>query len=248
MKIRKLIIALTLAFVLLPFVVPTTIAKAEEKSSQYIITVQTDNDGFVMNGFVPVEDDNVMLTNHVGAFDKDSTLTYEFAGDILDIYGFVGADCGEINVKVDGVDKGNFSLVGVDEQYKAKICSLKGLVTKKHTLVITVVSEDKWVALDYIKVDVGAKAIQTMNLAQGGTVITSVPRPTGGGSKDLNVIKSGILQPVGVVGGYNSMSAVSYDSYTGAGANKFWMGYEFNDNIAFEKFVFQEGGIFHDGG
>ncbi|MBO5224250.1 MAG: hypothetical protein J6C23_07050 [Clostridia bacterium] len=250
MKIKKLIIALalTLAFVLLPFVVPTTIAKAEEKSSQYIITVQTDNDGFVQNGFVTVEDDNVMLINHVGAFDKDSTLTYEFAGDILDIYGFVGADCGEINVKIDGEDKGNFSLTSAQDTYKAQICSLKGLGNKKHTLVITVVSEDKWVALDYIKVDVGAKAIQTINLAQGGKVITSVLHPTGGGAKDLNVIKSGILQPTGNVGGYNSLGVNVYDSYTGAGPNNFWMGYEFADEMTFEKLVFQEGGIFGDGG
>ena len=101
MKIKKLIIALTLtlALVLLPFIVPSVSAKAEEQSLQYIITVQTDNDGFAMDGFVMVEDDNVMLTNHVGTFDKDSTLTYGFAGDILDIYGFVGADCGEINVR-----------------------------------------------------------------------------------------------------------------------------------------------------
>ena len=250
MKIKKLIIALTLtlALVLLPFIVPSVSAKAEEQSLQYIITVQTDNDGFAMDGFVMVEDDNVMLTNHVGTFDKDSTLTYGFAGDILDIYGFVGADCGEINVKVDGVDKGNFSLTSAQDTYKAQICSLKGLGNKKHTLVITVVSEDKWVALDYIKVDVGAKAIQSINMAQGGTVITSVPRPTGGGSKDLNVIKSGMLQPTGNVGGYNNMSANVYDSYTGSGPNNFWMGYEFADEMTFEKLVFQEGGIFGDGG
>ncbi|MBE5732110.1 MAG: hypothetical protein E7353_03645 [Clostridiales bacterium] len=250
MKIRKLIIALTLtlALVLLPFIVPSVSAKAEEKSSQYIITVQTDNDGFVQNGFVTVEDDNVMLINHVGSFDKDSTLSYEFAGDILDIYGFVGPDCGEINVKIDGEDKGNFSLTSAQDTYKAQICSLKGLGNKKHTLVITVISEDKWVALDYIKVDVGAKAIQTMNLAQGGKVIASVLHPTGGGSKDLNVIKSGILQPTGNVGGYNSLSVNVYDSFTGSGPNNFWMGYEFADEMTFEKLVFQEGGIFGDGG
>ncbi len=95
--------------------------------------------------------------------------------------------------------------------------------------------------LEVIPATLPASAI---NMAQTGTLIAKVLAPTGGGNRNLEVIRDGDFPPVG-----SSDSSRQYDSYSGgAPSNVDWIGYQYSSAHTFEKVVFQEGKNFVDGG
>jgi hypothetical protein len=93
-------------------------------------------------------------------------------------------------------------------------------------------------------VDVIVTNPATANLASQGTPIAFITAPTGGGNKDLSVIKDGVKPAVG-----SSNSAQQYDTYNGGGPRTSdWIGYTFTSTKQFNRVVFQEGRNFYDGG
>ena len=82
------------------------------------------------------------------------------------------------------------------------------------------------------------------NLTQTGSIIARITQPTGGGNKNLEVIRDGDKPPVGT-----NDSSRQYDSYSGgAPANEDWIGYQYSTPQTFGRLVFQEGMNFADGG
>jgi hypothetical protein len=82
------------------------------------------------------------------------------------------------------------------------------------------------------------------NLTQTGTIIAHIMNPTGGGNKNLEVIRDGDKPPVGT-----NDSSRQYDSYSGgAPSTDDWIGYQYTAAQTFTKVVFQEGMNFVDGG
>ncbi len=82
------------------------------------------------------------------------------------------------------------------------------------------------------------------NLTQIGSIIANITAPTGGGSRNLEIIRDGDMPPVG-----NTDSSRQYDTYHGgAYAAEDWIGYQYAGPQTFAKVVFQEGKNFVDGG
>ncbi|MCG8606346.1 PQQ-dependent sugar dehydrogenase, partial [bacterium] len=82
------------------------------------------------------------------------------------------------------------------------------------------------------------------DITESGTPIALVTRPTGDGSKDIEVIRDGIFP---LPGSNNPQS--QYDTFTsGEGRDEDWIGFEFKKEHRFSKVIFQEGMHFHDGG
>ncbi len=82
------------------------------------------------------------------------------------------------------------------------------------------------------------------DITQLGTIIVSVPTPTGGGNKDPEVIRDGDMPPAGSTQGNRQ-----YDTFDGAVASSFeWMGYQYLSSQTFRQVIFQEGKHYSDGG
>ena len=82
------------------------------------------------------------------------------------------------------------------------------------------------------------------DITHTGSIISSVTHPTGGGNKNLEVIRDGDLPPVGT-----NDPARQFDTYSGgAYAADAWIGYQYTSPQTFAKVVFQEGMNFVDGG
>jgi hypothetical protein len=82
------------------------------------------------------------------------------------------------------------------------------------------------------------------NLAASGTPTARVTSPTGGGSRNIGVIKDGVMPPVN-----STNSALQYDTFDGENrAAEDWIGYTFSSPQSFERVVFQEGGHWVNGG
>ncbi|MBA2350702.1 MAG: IPT/TIG domain-containing protein, partial [Burkholderiales bacterium] len=82
------------------------------------------------------------------------------------------------------------------------------------------------------------------DLTQLGTIIARVTAPTGGGSRNREVIRDGDKPPVG-----NFDSSRQYDTYDGNNtATEDWIGYQYSATQNFGRVVFQEGRHFGDGG
>ncbi|MEM1335417.1 MAG: DUF4215 domain-containing protein, partial [Actinomycetota bacterium] len=81
------------------------------------------------------------------------------------------------------------------------------------------------------------------DLTDDGTIIASVPIPTGGGA-GLDVIRDDDFPPVG-----STDSSRQYDSWDGQNtAAEAWVGYSYPSEQIFGRVVFQEGREFSDGG
>ncbi|RZL86018.1 MAG: DUF1929 domain-containing protein [Variovorax sp.] len=96
----------------------------------------------------------------------------------------------------------------------------------------------------------GTSAVQSFtiapaqNLSALGTVIARVTAPQGGGSRNIQIIRDGVMPPVG-----STDSARQYDTWDGANtAADDWIGYQYASARTFNRVVFQEGGHFPDGG
>jgi len=83
------------------------------------------------------------------------------------------------------------------------------------------------------------------NLTALGTVIAKITAPLGSGSRDLQVIRDGVMPPVGSTTGWGSQ----YDTFDGSNtAPDDWIGYQYTSAQSFGRVVFQEGMHFGDGG
>ncbi len=87
-------------------------------------------------------------------------------------------------------------------------------------------------------------ATATTDYTASGTIIALITSPTGGGSRNLEVIRDGVMPPVG-----STDYSLQYDTFNGGAPRpEDWIGYSFASNKSFNKLVFQEGGNFYDGG
>ena len=82
------------------------------------------------------------------------------------------------------------------------------------------------------------------NLAAVGTAFISVTAPTGGGNRNINIIKDGVKPAPGTFNDWTQ-----YDTYHGGAASAAdWVGYTFTSSFAFTHVIFQEGMLYSDGG
>jgi len=82
------------------------------------------------------------------------------------------------------------------------------------------------------------------NLTALGSVIAKITAPLGGGSRNLEIIRDGVMPPAG-----STDWASQYDTYDGANAAPDdWIGYQYALAQTFNRVVFQEGRHFFDGG
>ncbi len=219
-------------------------AKAEESAQQYLRTVETDAAGWTWNGFSPVENGNASRLWQHCTFDADSYGEYKFKGSAIELVGYVGPDGGKLNVEIDGEPQDQVSLASAAEKYGHTLGSY-ALDYGWHTIKITAAEDGKWHALDYVRVAMDKDAyLKNYNLALVGDIICSVMNPTGGGNKDLNVIRNEKIYPVGTTG----TGPMQYDSFNGGGRGYFYMGYSFGEQLPFTKLVFQEGDTWTTGG
>ena len=215
-----------------------------ESGVKYLKTIETDAEGWTLDGFVLVANEQASRNWETGTYESGSVGTYRFKGDYLEIYGYKGPEGGDIEIKIDGFSLGDFSLKDQKDGYRKLIGSFD-MKYGWHTLKITALTDGKWHSIDYIKVDIGKEAYTaSYNLALIGNILCSVPNPTGGGNRDLNVIRNEKAYEVGVSG----VGPLQYDSYTGSGRGYFYMGYTFTEFITFSRLVFQEGETWVDGG
>ncbi|MDQ3060367.1 MAG: IPT/TIG domain-containing protein [Pseudomonadota bacterium] len=84
----------------------------------------------------------------------------------------------------------------------------------------------------------------SQNLAAQGSIIARVTAPQGGGSRNIAIIRDGVMPPVG-----SADASAQYDTWDGANtASEDWIGYQFSSPQTFNRVVFQEGRHFADGG
>ena len=238
---------ITAAMVSLALSAGLPVAKSRAAVVGYEKKMETDAEGFkISEGFQLVEDDKASKNWQHGTYAAGESISYRFFGTGVAVYGFSGEEGGDFQISLDGEKKGEYSASDEEETYQKQIARLSGLKESWHEVEIRTLSEGKWHAVDFLKINIGKENYTaTYNLAQVGNVITSVPAPTGGGNKDLNVVKNEKIYPVGTSG----VGPAQYDSYVaGTGENYFWMGYDFDDILTFSKLVFQEGDHWADGG
>lgn len=82
------------------------------------------------------------------------------------------------------------------------------------------------------------------DITAAGTPIALVTDPTGAGRHDLEVLRDGDMPPVG-----SEEWIRQYDTFTGPSTRtEDWLGYTFGKKHTFMRVVFQNGGVFPDGG
>ncbi|CDC43054.1 beta-lactamase [Firmicutes bacterium CAG:449] len=207
--------------------------------------VESDNEGIKFDGFTKIYSKDASRSITYGTYLKGSTLSYKFKSKIISIYGYKGIEGGNVSIYIDNKAIGNYSCIDTSEKQSALICKIDNLTDDYHELKIKVSSENKWVAIDYLSVEIPLSVYQKYyNYALVGDIVTSRANPTGGGNKDLNTIRSEKIYPIGV-GGFGS---IQYDSFTKPGENVFYMGYTFNEIIPINKFIYQAGDTWATGG
>lgn len=220
-----------------------SIGKTETQN--YYRTVESDAEGWTWNGFDLIENDKASRNWEHGTYSAGGTGEYRFKGDAIEIITCTLPDGGRLKVEIDGQDKGTVSLYSEAEIYRNTVASFTDLGAGWHNLKITSTDDDKWHAVDAIKVNISKDVyVENYNLALIGDIICSVPNPTGGGNRDLNVIRNEKIYPVGTSGA----GPAQYDSMCGSGRGYFYMGYSFKEEMTFSKLVFQEGDTWFDGG
>jgi len=83
------------------------------------------------------------------------------------------------------------------------------------------------------------------NLTAAGTIIAKITAPLGGGSRNIQIIRDGVMPAAGSAPGWTDQ----YDTWDGANAAvDDWIGYQYTSAQTFNRVVFQEGINFADGG
>ena len=90
----------------------------------------------------------------------------------------------------------------------------------------------------------GTPGAENRNLTLLGSIIAKVTAPLGGGSRNIEIIRDGVMPPVG-----NNTSSLQYDTWDGENtAPDDWIGYAYAATQTFNRVVFQEGRHFSNGG
>lgn len=210
------------------------------------INIETDVYNINKNGFVRLFNQLASRNYEMGTSKVGATLSYEFTGSYICIFGYQGPQGGTFKVEVDGEDKGTIDTYGDRDKYQINLAYIASLENTKHTLVITCL-EEKYVAIDYFQFEISKEAYyQRCNLAQVGEIICSNPNPRGGGNKDLNVIRDEKIAQIGA----NGLGPTQYDSFDGSGVNEnvFYMGYSFKEDTVVGKVCYQAGCTWATGG
>lgn len=218
--------------------IPVCEASAQTGESHYYYKIESDAEGWTWNGFYQVENDLASRIWEHGTMDANATGKYRFKGTSVEVYGYKGAVGGTLSVSLDGGEAEIVSLKADKDDCGSLIAKFEGLNDGWHEVAVTSAEEGKWHTVDYIRVSLNKDVyVNNYNLAHVGNILCSVPNPTGGGNRDLNVIRNEIIYPVGTSG----VGAAQYDSFNGSGRNYFYMGYEYAEEMTFSKLVFQEG-------
>ncbi len=93
------------------------------------------------------------------------------------------------------------------------------------------------------ELDVYGTPVQSANVAALGTPVALITAPTGGGNKNIEVIRDGVKPAVG-----STNSSQQYDTYNGTGRTVDWVGYTFAKSYTFDHVLFQEGMQFNTTG
>lgn len=96
---------------------------------------------------------------------------------------------------------------------------------------------------DSVLVVVAASAAGPQDITAGGSPVALVTSPVGAGSRDIGVIRDGLLPPVG-----STNTQEQFATFNGARKEYDWVGYEFDQPRSIGALLFQEGMHFHDGG
>jgi len=241
-KIFCLAISL-LCFFSISLIVKDNVALASTNQT-YVKKIESDAEGWEWEGFSAFENDKVSNSWEVGSMQSGAVGEYTFKSNYVALYGYKGLEGGNLLVSIDGEEGANVSLYNSQDLYKQKLVDFN-LDFGWHTIKITSLTDNKWHSIDYMEVNLPKLAYEEhYNLALIGDIICSVPNPTGGGNKDLNVIRNEKVYPVGS----NGVGRLQYDSFDGSARKDFYMGYEFKENITFNKLVFQEGETWATGG
>jgi iron transport multicopper oxidase len=120
-------------------------------------------------------------------------------------------------------------------------------VTSTTTLTFSLVVSDGSLqsAPSSVTVTVNPPSMTTSytDVTASGTIVALITAPQGGGNRNLEVIRDGVMPPAG-----STSTATEYDTYTGTTRTEDWIGYTFSSAQSFGKVVFQEGPQFWDGG
>jgi hypothetical protein len=111
------------------------------------------------------------------------------------------------------------------------------------TLTFSLVVQDATGSSSPAQVTVTVAPSGGADLTASATIIALITKPTGAGSKSLEVIRDGVFPPVG-----STVSSRQYDTYTGTTRTEDWIGYQFASPQTFGSMVFQDGKQFGDGG
>ena len=212
---KKIFAVLMIVAAIAAFVLPKAQTYAAESADDYVaVKMESDCENFTFSGFSVIPNDNASKYAHIGSYEKGSVFSGGFTGGEITFYGWKGGEGGRIKVEIDGEDKGEFSLADDNDEYGVPVAEISGLDKGSHQFEVTTL-DDKWTAIDYVEFEVERDVYNySFNLAQCAEIITSVPNPTGGGAKDLNVVRDESFVQSGVIGGYNSPGGISYDSFT----------------------------------
>jgi hypothetical protein len=96
---------------------------------------------------------------------------------------------------------------------------------------------------DSALVVVAGSAAGPQDITAGGLPVAFVTAPVGAGSRDIGVIRDGLLPPVG-----STNTQEQFATFNGAQKEFDWVGYEFDHPRSIGALLFQEGMHFHDGG
>jgi hypothetical protein len=118
-------------------------------------------------------------------------------------------------------------------------------VTASTNLVFSLVVRDATLASApaTVTVTVNPAATPETDVTTSGTPIAFIMSPTGGGNRNLAVVRDGVFPAVS-----SQNSAEQYDTYNGTTRATDWIGHSFSTQRSFTRLVFQEGKHFWDGG
>ena len=227
-KLFRLVLALIVAITLTLTVLPAGITASAGNLPEYVVTIESDVDGHVSEGFEIMSEENASKNCVLGSMSKGSSYTMRFYGSGIAVYGDRLPEGGSFDVYIDNEKKASVDAAGNSFLARQLLCRINGLEIDYHDIKIVVSSEDKGVAIDYSEVETSRQPFKKYNnLPNAGSVITIFPYPTGGGANVLDAIKREVVNKGAKTAGYNSNNTTVYDPYSVTLRKNFYIGYTF---------------------
>ena len=97
----------------------------------------------------------------------------------------------------------------------------------------------------FIRLNANRNGCREQDVTADAAVVAAVMSPTGGGNRNIEIIRDGEMPPAG-----NQESSKQYDTFCSGCFDPLdeWVGYHFGSTQMFTKLVFQEGKHFDNGG